>query len=135
MSVQMRSANQKPHPGMRPRCCDHTSNRGSSSGFGGNHICHLPVSQSSEVSNRSFWATHGVAGYLRDLLPPAFPRPGSEGRDRGQNPSFPEAVPMATEHRTTYGAISMFLSVRCSLPSLVRQPPRGRLMAERKKDL
>lgn len=75
VSEQMCSANQKPHPDMRPRCCDHTTNRGSSSGFGGNHIyCNLAVSQSSEVSSRSFLTTRGGDRLpQRILLPPVFP--------------------------------------------------------------
>lgn len=75
VSEQMCPANQKPHPDVMPQCCDHTSNRGSSSGFGGNHTyCNLPVSRSSEVSSRSFLAARGGDRLpQRILLPPVFP--------------------------------------------------------------
>lgn len=87
----------------------------------GNHVyCNFPVSQSSEVLNESFLGTHGWAGCLTDLLPPVFPLPEAKGRDSGQNASFPGVLAKVTEyeHKIIYGAINLFLSVHCSLPSL-----------------
>lgn len=44
--------------------------------------------------------------------------PGTEGRDSGQNASFPGAIPNATGYRMIYSANNVFPSVHFSLPSL-----------------
>lgn len=136
----MCSENQKPHPNLWPWRYDHTSNRGYS--YWGNHVyCNFPVSQSSEVLNKSFLAPTGgqLASQTSFLLYFLCQRPTEEIQVRNQ--AFQELFlrPQSTNAgQFTALWISFLLCISPSLhsvPTLRRQPLWGRFVAEKRKTL